>query len=328
MIKISDHSLDTMAKKFGTQMDALTFVGGGGEESDGILYGYRSGSRDMVLKIMAVPKKDADRAFKEMNERTRFINYLGTHGMDIAYPVMNANNNLIETLDTGDNILVAYTMERIRGSVPGVNDFTKDFHTRYGAMIGKLHRLTKDYPTWKGNAQEKDSDAMNWEGEWNSFYSWCKDVEVKQAWKSLKRELSELPINRDTFGFIHNDPHINNIMLEQDRIVLIDFDVACYHWFANDIAIASQFLLFSTAGGMKEPFKDMDSLKSFYTHFMNGYETENHLDALFLNNLELFINYRRLLMYTVSQSWLESNPQENEAWKRMILNSPQLHLFN
>ncbi|NUU60462.1 phosphotransferase enzyme family protein [Paenibacillus agri] len=328
MIKISNHSLDAMAKKFGTHMDALTFVGGGGEESDGILYSYRSGCRDMVLKILAISKGNADRAFKEMDERTRFINYLGRHGMDIAYPVLNTNNNIIETLDTGDYILVAYTMDRIRGRVPGGNDYTKDFHIRYGALIGKLHRLTKNYPTWTGSAPDGGSDVLNWEGEWSFFYSWCKDAEIKQAWKSLKSELSELPVTRDTFGFIHNDPHINNIMLEHDRMVLIDFDVANYHWFANDIAIASQFLLFSTAGGMNEPFKDMDGLKFFYTHFMNGYEMENHLDTLFLNKLELFINYRRLLMYTVSQSWLESNPEDKKSWKRMILNSPELHLFN
>lgn len=102
-----------MAKKFDTNMDALTFVGGGMEESEGILYSYQSDSRDRVLKILAIPKEKTLTAFKEMDERTRFVNFLGSHGMDIAYPVKNKNNNIIETLEEGNYILAAYTMTKL-----------------------------------------------------------------------------------------------------------------------------------------------------------------------------------------------------------------------
>lgn len=117
-------------------------------------------------------------------------------------------------------------------------------------------------------------------------------------------------------------------MLDEDRMILLDFDVANFHWFMNDIAIASQFLLFSDVGRMGEPFKDLNTLKSFYTYFMKGYETENHLDSIHMEQLEVFIHYRRLLMYTISEHGLESDPEQKERWKQMILNSPRLHLFD
>jgi amicoumacin kinase len=54
----------------------------------------------------------------------------------------------------------------------------------------------------------------------------------------MKDVLSQLPFTRDTYGFIHNDPHIQNILKKEERIILIDFDVANFHWFATDIAVA------------------------------------------------------------------------------------------
>lgn len=154
------------------------------EQSDGILYSYQSDSRDRVLKILAIPKEKTLTAFKEMDERTRFVNFLGSHGMDIAYPVKNKNNNVIETLEEGNYILAAYTMDKINGKIPEIHDFTNDFYIQYGKMIGKLHRLTKNYPKWRGKGTNGDLDVLSWEEEWNFFYSWCKDQEVKQAWQN------------------------------------------------------------------------------------------------------------------------------------------------
>ncbi|WP_187355293.1 phosphotransferase enzyme family protein [Paenibacillus tengchongensis] len=330
MIQIADASLAALANRFGTRMDDLTYVGGGKEESDGVLYAYRDpgASADMVLKILAIPKADEARAFKEIDERTRFVYFLGEQGMEITHPVLNRNGNLLETLEADGHILTAYTMHRIAGNTPKREERTKDFYIKYGQTVGKLHRLTQSYPKWKGNAPDGDGEVLNWRDEWSFFYNWCKDEEVKQGWQEVRKELERLPVTRESFGFIHNDPHIENIMLDgSGNVILIDFDVANYHWFANDIAIASQFLLFSPAGGMSGPFQDFGAFKSFYQHFMDGYERENHLDALFLARLELFINYRRLLMYTISQGWLESHPEQQTSWKKMIAESGPLGIF-
>lgn len=333
MIQITEAWLAAIADRFGTKLDALTYIGGGREESDGVLYGYRDPvtSRDMVLKILAIPQENQARAFKEMDERTRFVNFLGEHGMDIAYPVANRNQLILETLEVDGYILAAYAMHRIQGDTPKPEDRTKDFYIKYGQMVGKLHRLTQGYHKWQGNAPDgdNDGDVLNWRDEWSFFYNWCKDEEVKQGWRHVRSELERLPVTREGFGFVHNDPHIENIMLDRSgSIILIDFDVANFHWFANDIAIASQFLLFSPVGGMSGPFRDFGVFKSFYQHFMEGYEREHHLDSVYLEHLDLFINYRRMLMYTLSQQWLEHEPEQRASWKKMIAESGPLGIFD
>jgi Ser/Thr protein kinase RdoA (MazF antagonist) len=62
----------------------------------------------------------------------------------------------------------------------------------------------------------------------------------------------------------------------------------------------------------------------FLGHFMAGYEREYHLASEWLNRLDLFIAYRRVLLFTVMQGWLQSKPDLHASWKRMILTQPDI----
>jgi amicoumacin kinase len=152
----------------------------------------------------------------------------------------------------------------------------------------------------------------------------CEDAEVRAAWESMRLRLEQLPVSRDSFGFIHNDPHIQNILYDGEKIVLLDFDVATYHWFACDIAIACQAMLFARTGGMERPLSDRQPLLDFIRDFKAGYEEENRLDSFWWEQIDLFIQYRRLLLFTVMQGWLNTTPDIRASWKEMILSEPQL----
>ena len=59
-------------------------------------------------------------------------------------------------------------------------------------------------------------------------------------------------------------------------------------------------------------------LAAFYRRFLDGYREENELDPFWLEQLGLFLSYRRLLLYTVLQGWLTHDAQANEGFLRMI----------
>ncbi len=109
-----------------------------------------------------------------------------------------------------------------------------------------------------------------------------------------------------------------------DQITLLDFDVANHRWFANDIAIACQSILAFHAGGMGGPVQDQEKLHEFLRCFMEGYEREHHLDSEWLRRLNLFIAYRRILMFIVMNDWIQSNPSLHASWKQMILSQPDV----
>jgi Ser/Thr protein kinase RdoA (MazF antagonist) len=188
-----------------------------------------------------------------------------------------------------------------------------------------LHRLARQYPSWKASVEPTSGEeCLTWQEEWVGFHSWCPDDEVKLKWIEIKRQLDTLPVTREVFGFIHNDPHIWNLLVDGDRITILDFDVANHHWFINDIAIACQNILIFLSGGMSSPVYNREKLLRFLDLFMAGYEQEHHLSSEWLDRLDLFIAYRRMLMFTVMHGWIQSQPELHASWKRMILSQPKV----
>lgn len=335
MIPVSEPVLKSLARSFGTTASDLTHFAGGREDSDGTLYAYPYQDRHRLLKIMAVQEAEAPRSQQRLDERLRFMRYLGEKGAQIAYPHFSPQANLYETCLHAGNLWFAYSMEIYPGQIRRPADWDPDFFRRWGQVIGQLHRLAKDYPAWQANSDpETGEEFLTWCQEWQGFYSWCQDEEVKSKWLSVKERLETLTVNPQVFGFVHNDPHLFNLLANGDRLILLDFDVASHHWFANDIAIASQHVLVFLTGGLSKPLHNRRKLHAFLSYFLEGYSRENRLPSEWLKNLDLFIAYRRILLFTVMQGWLQTQPAQRAAWKQMILSEPpvvgeiKLHLQN
>lgn len=117
-----------------------------------------------------------------------------------------------------------------------------------------------------------------------------------------------------------------NIIASDKEITVIDFDCAECHFFVNDILLPIQGLLFDVTGGMMAPISKPEVLKEFYRHFMEGYRTENTLDEYWMGQLGLFLEYRRLLLYTVLQGWLSNDKKADEAFLNMINNPVEINV--
>ena len=191
--------------------------------------------------------------------------------------------------------------------------------------MGMCHRLAKGYTSWQAlKDPETGNDLLTWRGEWECFHNWCQDEEVKSRWVEIKQSLESLPVTREVFGFIHNDPHIWNLLVEGDQITLLDFDVANHHWFVNDIAIACQNILMFHSGGLNSSLRRLNKLEEFLGYFMQGYRRENDLPLDWLRHLDLFIAYRRILLFIVMKNWIRSQPKRYRTWKRLILTQPEI----
>lgn len=87
----------------------------------------------------------------------------------------------------------------------------------------------------------------------------------------------------------------------------------------NQRLMESLSMLASMYCGMNR--SDFNPLKVIFDSFLNGYEAENHIDSIWLENLDQFMNYCRMLIFTVVQDELEKKPDEKERL-RMILKNP------
>jgi len=325
MIPVPQPALKALAHSFDTTTTDLTHFAGGREDSDGVIYAYPHQGGRRLLKIMTIQEAEIQRGLQRLGERLRFMRYLGENGAQIAYPLISPQGSLYETHLHGGYLWFAYNMEIYPGHTRRAADWDPNFFRLWGQIIGQLHCLAKDYPDWQACIDPQTGEEfLTWRQEWEGFYSWCQDEDVKQRWISIKERLEALPISPETFGFVHNDPHLFNLLVDGDRITLLDFDVANHHWFCNDIAIACQHVLIFLTGGLSKPLHNRRKLHAFLAYFLEGYRREHQLPPEWLNHLDLFIAYRRILLFTVMQGWLQTQSEKRAAWKQMILTEPKI----
>lgn len=321
MIKVPANVLSHLCRSYGMKEEDLSFLGGGREDSDGIAYIYFSKNQKKVLKILAVDKPGTD-DLAALDERLKFIHYLGENGIDIAGPEENKDHRLYDTYEDGNHIFIAYSMNYCEGKSPESKLLATDLSWHWGKLIGKAHKVAKNYPIWK-NINRKPSE-FGYQDEVNFFTNWCKEEEVKKEWQKMGLTLSKLPIDRSTYGFIHNDNHQNNIIIRDNCITLIDFDVSACNFFLQDITVPAQGIMFDLSGGMMNEVHHKEPLKYYFDYFINGYETENHIEDFWLEQIDTFLNYRRLLLFTCMQDYLNNNTELKKNFLSMIKTSPEI----
>lgn len=316
MIEITDKAKMEVCEKFAIDVKGLDYLGGGREESDGTVYTYLEGNQKKVLKILAIKEAEKEK-LKSLEVRIKFANYLGENGIQSAHPLPYKNGNLYEiSLDKG-YYYVAYVMDFYEGVNPTSEELIEQLAYDWGKLTGKAHALTK---TFKVGGEITNLDYVE---EIEFFENWCKDEQVKKAWKEMKQYLETLPRGLNDYGFIHNDNHQKNILVNKGEITLIDFDCASRQFFMQDITTPTQGIMFDITGGMISPFRGEERLKRFFNSFLNGYETQNHLDDKWYKEIGTFLNYRRMLLFTCMQGWLNTESELKQSFIRNILNPPE-----
>lgn len=314
-----DHGLYRELKQL-YPMDACpVYFAGGHEWSDGTVYQYFSGGLECLVKVMKASSPDM---LTIVTERQQWTEFISQNGVSTIPPLRSESHNLVEPCVDGK--LLCYAWIKSQGSHIGPSDprQRQDFYSKWGALLGRIHRLAQVYPTWR------HSDCMDAGGvplisrarEVEHFRAWIQDDEVREAWMELNSRLDELPITRQNFGFVHNDTHPGNILIEDGRLVLIDFDVANYQWFILDLCIClfSEYAHAEHHSPHKALLPQMPEL--FIRPFMQGYRSENTLPEAEFAHVEDFIRYRRFLMFACFYDQIKSAaPQYLEQMKQELI---------
>lgn len=323
MIKLSKKILNILCKPYGINESQLKFLGGGRPGSNGIVYIYDTKYGERVLKVLAVPynKKEDYIAFKE---RFEYAKFLVERGVNITYPLLNRNGKLYEFYCDEEYTYIAYSMMFVKGKSP-VNIEDLDYYLIYewGRNTGKVHKISKEFKLWKNISSFRYEYGFI--DEVNDAYNKCKNELVRKKFIEIFKEICKMPINRDTYGFIHNDNHENNILVNNKELTLIDFECSTGQFFINDIVSVLQRLMFKECGGMYKPITNEGFIKEFLKVFIEGYRKENYIDKVFIENINTFINYRRLLVYVSMENYLDKNIEIKKSFLEMIEKPPEIN---
>lgn len=325
MKNIPQPILDQFARAYVDQPGSLVQYGKPGESSDGILFTFADHGNPKLLKIKYFNQHEAALQLFSLQERLNFLDFLSQNNAPVVKLLLSKNGSVIEKREADNGVWVAYAMHKLSAKPISPKVWDLDIIRNWGETLGKLHRLSGSYHTWKASSDpETGQKCLDWESEWRDFYLLCQEDVIKEKWSEIKAELHTFSVNRMCFGFVHNDPHLWNVRVTDKNVILLDFDVALHHWFPNDIAIACQHVLFNLSGGLHRPVNNADILLDFLNNFKEGYLREHPFDPDWMAQLETFFAYRRILLYLVMPGWRKSDPALEKTWKSMILECPDL----
>jgi len=175
---------------------------------------------------------------------------------------------------------------------------------KLGAISARLHGHTRNWTRPDGFIRKTWTwDTMlgptpHW-GDWRAALGLTPDgaALLERLSEALRQRLDAYGTGPDRFGLIHADLRLANLLVEGDRLGVIDFDDCGFGWFGYDFAAAVSFL-------EHEPY-----IPALQDAWVEGYRTVAPLPAEDEAMLPTFVMLRRMLL----TAWIASHPETPTA---------------
>jgi Ser/Thr protein kinase RdoA (MazF antagonist) len=168
-----------------------------------------------------------------------------------------------------------------------------------GRIAARIHNQAVDWPV-PADFTRHSLDADGFLGEqpfWGRFWEipQLKSTErklVMDVREIIYQALREYGKGGGTYSLIHADLHADNVLVDGERLQVIDFDDAGYGWHQYELAVA----LFS--------FQGQDDYDAIRDELIEGYRSERWIDDRSLEMIPMFLLIRGLALL----GWIHLRP--------------------
>ncbi len=298
--------LNDILQRYAVTADAARELDG----FESFIYEFTRPDGDFILRIGHSQRRSIPMIRGEVD----WINYLAAGGAGVAKAIFSEQGSLVELAPDGQGEhFLATAFVKAPGGRMKREHWTPNFYEVYGALLGRMHALTKQYTP----------PAETWRPHWDDPIHLSvdeflppEDSAILENFNRLLDHLHALPRDLQSYGLIHFDAHTSNLFVDDHAdppvITLFDFDDCAYSWFANDIAI----VLFYAISMAKDP---PQATRDFLVPFLRGYRRENHLDPAWLAEIPHFLKLREIDLYAVIHRSLGPGPYDDSPWVAHIM---------
>lgn len=236
------------------------------------------------------------RSKQELESELDWIQYLNRCGISIPNVLLSPDEKTVEEFTVENSSFFASLFEKASGDPITLDDsiFNEKLFYKWGKMIGKMHRHTKEYQPSEGIVPRQHWDSA----DLLDFEKYYSNEELLEHTRNVVGKIQQLAKSKDNYGLIHSDIHQGNFFYDGNTIHVFDFDDASYHYFASDIAIPLYY-----ATNSKHFYSTRDErnrfAKKFLTAFLDGYEEENKFFSDWIEMIPLFLQLRDSELYAV-----------------------------
>ncbi|WP_128100874.1 phosphotransferase enzyme family protein [Paenibacillus sp. DCT19] len=298
--------LNEAAQKFNINQSSLKDL----EGFQNFVYFGKSDDRSVVLRVT----HQSHRTEEEILSEIEFMNYLLNNSVSVSKALPSIHGKLVERISDGE--FYATSFEFSSGRNARIAEESNVFYQRVGSYTGRTHNLSKQLNLTK---ELKRRQWYNKELLINMKEHLPAELSyVIDKYDILKKELSNLPKNTDSYGIIHEDLNHGNYLNVDDDVVLIDFDEAEYSWFVSDIAIPLFYEI--PIPWVVDGQRRIEIAKRYYYNFMDGYVKENTMDNAWLKRISEFINLRQFgVVSAIYRSYNFDNYNNWSDWDKEAL---------
>jgi len=257
---------------------------------ENFIYTVKKADVDYVLRFV----HSDHREFNQILAEIEFIDYLYKNGANVAQIIKSKKRKISEKISIDKDTYFTVTMfEMAPGTYVKRDEVTPHFQKMFGGVVGRLHRLTKNYkPKHRRPHWYEDSLFVR-----AKEYLKEEDYFVLDKLNETIEAIKSLPSDKDSYGLIHTDLHFGNMYYHNGRLMIFDWDDSSYKHFMSDIAIIIFYML-----GMNYDLDDdqkADYTSKFFDNFCLGYLEENSMKFSWFEHLNTFLKLRELILYCV-----------------------------
>jgi Ser/Thr protein kinase RdoA (MazF antagonist) len=272
----------------------------------------RAGARsDLALRIY--PARITERA--AIDAEITWLAALGAAGLHVPTPQRDRAGGFIQEWPGGR---LAVVLSWVDGRL--LDAGIRPLHLRrVGRMTGAMHRIAEGLVAQGAITTRRMGDMPDLDA-WadsrrppNPTLAADAQRRIEAAARRLRSTLAAMPTTADSWGFIHSDLHLWNLLFRGSVAGAIDFSECGFGHHALDLAAALQYLKFPLAG-----CRDQSPLyPRFRDELLAGYTEERALPPAFEDQIDTCMQVR--LINTVEwilDSWADI---DERPWGRDYL---------
>jgi Ser/Thr protein kinase RdoA (MazF antagonist) len=271
-----------IAKQFDKNAASVEFF----TECRNLIYKVNCLGYFIILRLVDQKHRNKEQIESELD----FQKYLFYNGADVVNPLITEGNESCLSVEINNSNYWASAFEYANGNNwYDRTDSSKEIFQSIGKVLGKIHRLSKEYSLKKvvkrrlWNEQQElikaDKLFKNYSMElYNKFIEYIQYMDASEKSSS-------------NFGLTHGDYLQSNYLIDdKNRVTVIDFDECEYSWFAADLAICMRCYLIGD-DPMKLSQKAAEAEMIHY-NLLLGYKSENSINEEMVFGLDKYFRIR------------------------------------
>lgn len=262
--------------------------------SSNVVVRFTQNGQRRILRLTPATR----RCQAEVTAEMAYIEHVAVRGIRANRPVASFNGSLVETVETSWGPFHACVLEYMKGDEVELENMTPMMVEAWGASLGRLHGVSEGWPgdgrpTWRTAVSDTRLHLKE------------DDVVGHRALAAIEHRLGKLPVDTTTYGLIHGDFELDNLLWNEGAPGIIDFDDCAGNWYAMDIACALRDL-------WDDRISRIDLTAPSLLSFVRGYRSVCSISDEELDLIPLFLGFHTLVTYAELCDIVAEKPSPSE----------------